>query len=122
MNIDRLTPTQHRVRGHRTRGRGIRDTPQGHPSSCHNGSSQQSDAVWSAWVKGRTQKSHAPRSSGMKMRPPGNTLNAVLNVGERVLPPCQTVYPRIRSTLVIPDNNSTSLPRCRQNCGRWRSW
>ncbi|EKL1655929.1 SPI-2 type III secretion system effector E3 ubiquitin transferase SspH2 [Salmonella enterica] len=69
------------------------------------------DAVWSAWRRAAPAEESRGRAAVVqKMRACLNNGNAVLNVGESgltILPDC---LPAHITTLVIPDNNLTSLP------------
>ncbi|EIR7767084.1 SPI-2 type III secretion system effector E3 ubiquitin transferase SspH2 [Salmonella enterica subsp. enterica serovar Heidelberg] len=69
------------------------------------------DAVWSAWRRAAPAEESRGRAAVVqKMRACLNNGNAVLNVGESgftTLPDC---LPAHITTLVIPDNNLTSLP------------
>ncbi|EMD9060470.1 SPI-2 type III secretion system effector E3 ubiquitin transferase SspH2 [Salmonella enterica] len=69
------------------------------------------DAVWSAWRRAApAEKSRGRAAVVQKMRACLNNGNAVLNVGESGLTTLPDCLPAHITTLVIPDNNLTSLP------------
>ncbi|ECD4804498.1 SPI-2 type III secretion system effector E3 ubiquitin transferase SspH2, partial [Salmonella enterica subsp. enterica serovar Weltevreden] len=69
------------------------------------------DAVWSAWRRAApTEESRGRAAVVQKMRACLNNGNAVLNVGESGLTTLPDCLPAHITTLVIPDNNLTSLP------------
>ncbi|EOB1208018.1 NEL-type E3 ubiquitin ligase domain-containing protein [Salmonella enterica subsp. houtenae serovar 43:z4] len=69
------------------------------------------DAVWSAWRRAAPAgESHGRAAAVQKMRACLNNGNAVLNVGESGLTTLPDCLPAHITTLVIPDNNLTSLP------------
>ncbi|EDS6678846.1 type III secretion system effector E3 ubiquitin transferase SspH2, partial [Salmonella enterica subsp. houtenae] len=69
------------------------------------------DAVWSAWRRAAPAGESRGRAAAIqKMRACLNNGNAVLNVGESGLTTLPDCLPAHITTLVIPDNNLTSLP------------
>ncbi|EAX7193781.1 E3 ubiquitin--protein ligase, partial [Salmonella enterica] len=69
------------------------------------------DAVWSAWRRAAPAEESRGRAAVVqKMRACLNNGNAVLNVGESGLTTLPDCLPAHITTLVIPDNNLTSLP------------
>ncbi|ELK9224503.1 type III secretion system effector E3 ubiquitin transferase SspH2, partial [Salmonella enterica] len=71
----------------------------------------QYDAVWSAWRRAAPAEESRGRAAAIqKMRACLNNGNAVLNVGESALTTLPDCLPAHITTLVIPDNNLTSLP------------
>ncbi|ECD2667830.1 SPI-2 type III secretion system effector E3 ubiquitin transferase SspH2, partial [Salmonella enterica subsp. enterica serovar Bovismorbificans] len=69
------------------------------------------DAVWSAWRRAAPAEESRGRAAAVqKMRACLNNGNAVLNVGESGLTTLPDCLPAHITTLVIPDNNLTSLP------------
>ncbi|EAR2169662.1 SPI-2 type III secretion system effector E3 ubiquitin transferase SspH2 [Salmonella enterica] len=69
------------------------------------------DAVWSAWRRAAPAEESRGRAAVIqKMRACLNNGNAVLNVGESGLTTLPDCLPAHITTLVIPDNNLTSLP------------
>ncbi|EGG2602494.1 SPI-2 type III secretion system effector E3 ubiquitin transferase SspH2 [Salmonella enterica] len=69
------------------------------------------DAVWSAWRRAAPAEESRGRAAVVqKMRACLNNGNAVLNVGESCLTTLPDCLPAHITTLVIPDNNLTSLP------------
>ncbi|HIF2380789.1 TPA: type III secretion system effector E3 ubiquitin transferase SspH2 [Salmonella enterica] len=69
------------------------------------------DAVWSAWRRAAPAGESRGRAAAVqKMRACLNNGNAVLNVGESGLTTLPDCLPAHITTLVIPDNNLTSLP------------
>ncbi|EBD0799507.1 type III secretion system effector E3 ubiquitin transferase SspH2 [Salmonella enterica] len=69
------------------------------------------DAVWSAWRRAAPAEESRGRAAAIqKMRACLNNGNAVLNVGESALTTLPDCLPAHITTLVIPDNNLTSLP------------
>ncbi|EIP5325165.1 SPI-2 type III secretion system effector E3 ubiquitin transferase SspH2 [Salmonella enterica] len=69
------------------------------------------DAVWSAWRRAAPAEESRGRAAVVqKMRASLNNGNAVLNVGESGLTTLPDCLPAHITTLVIPDNNLTSLP------------
>ncbi|HCB5056885.1 TPA: E3 ubiquitin--protein ligase [Salmonella enterica subsp. enterica serovar Paratyphi C] len=69
------------------------------------------DAVWSAWIRAAPAEESRGRAAVVqKMRACLNNGNAVLNVGESGLTTLPDCLPAHITTLVIPDNNLTSLP------------
>ncbi|EDB1726660.1 SPI-2 type III secretion system effector E3 ubiquitin transferase SspH2, partial [Salmonella enterica subsp. enterica] len=69
------------------------------------------DAVWSAWRRAAPAEESRGRAAVVqKMRACLNNGNAVLNVGESDLTTLPDCLPAHITTLVIPDNNLTSLP------------
>ncbi|EHQ0215323.1 SPI-2 type III secretion system effector E3 ubiquitin transferase SspH2 [Salmonella enterica subsp. enterica serovar Infantis] len=69
------------------------------------------DAVWSAWRRAAPAAESRGRAAVVqKMRACLNNGNAVLNVGESGLTTLPDCLPAHITTLVIPDNNLTSLP------------
>ncbi|EAB2950349.1 E3 ubiquitin--protein ligase [Salmonella enterica] len=69
------------------------------------------DAVWSAWRRAAPAEESRGRAAVVqKMRAYLNNGNAVLNVGESGLTTLPDCLPAHITTLVIPDNNLTSLP------------
>ncbi|EAW1149851.1 type III secretion system effector E3 ubiquitin transferase SspH2 [Salmonella enterica] len=69
------------------------------------------DAVWSAWRRAAPAEESRGRAAAIqKMRACLNNGNAVLNVGESALTTLPDYLPAHITTLVIPDNNLTSLP------------
>ncbi|AZT41256.1 SPI-2 type III secretion system effector E3 ubiquitin transferase SspH2 [Salmonella enterica subsp. enterica] len=69
------------------------------------------DAVWSAWRRAAPAEESRGRAAVVqKMRTCLNNGNAVLNVGESGLTTLPDCLPAHITTLVIPDNNLTSLP------------
>ncbi|HDA3552036.1 TPA: SPI-2 type III secretion system effector E3 ubiquitin transferase SspH2 [Salmonella enterica subsp. enterica serovar Typhimurium] len=69
------------------------------------------DAVWSAWRRAAPAEESRGRAAVVqKMRACLNNGNAVLNVGESGLTNLPDCLPAHITTLVIPDNNLTSLP------------
>ncbi|ELO5378758.1 SPI-2 type III secretion system effector E3 ubiquitin transferase SspH2 [Salmonella enterica] len=69
------------------------------------------DAVWSAWRRAAPAEESRGRAEVVqKMRACLNNGNAVLNVGESGLTTLPDCLPAHITTLVIPDNNLTSLP------------
>ncbi|HAG4632799.1 TPA: SPI-2 type III secretion system effector E3 ubiquitin transferase SspH2 [Salmonella enterica] len=69
------------------------------------------DAVWSAWRRAAPAEGSRGRAAVVqKMRACLNNGNAVLNVGESGLTTLPDCLPAHITTLVIPDNNLTSLP------------
>ncbi|ECK6481012.1 SPI-2 type III secretion system effector E3 ubiquitin transferase SspH2 [Salmonella enterica] len=69
------------------------------------------DAVWSAWRRvAPAEESRGRAAVVQKMRACLNNGNAVLNVGESGLTTLPDCLPAHITTLVIPDNNLTSLP------------
>ncbi|EIW9922943.1 SPI-2 type III secretion system effector E3 ubiquitin transferase SspH2 [Salmonella enterica] len=69
------------------------------------------DAVWSAWRRAAPAEESRGRAAVVqKMRACLNNSNAVLNVGESGLTTLPDCLPAHITTLVIPDNNLTSLP------------
>ncbi|EDP9704144.1 SPI-2 type III secretion system effector E3 ubiquitin transferase SspH2, partial [Salmonella enterica subsp. enterica] len=69
------------------------------------------DAVWSAWRRAAPAEESCGRAAVVqKMRACLNNGNAVLNVGESGLTTLPDCLPAHITTLVIPDNNLTSLP------------
>ncbi|EKD8004589.1 SPI-2 type III secretion system effector E3 ubiquitin transferase SspH2 [Salmonella enterica] len=69
------------------------------------------DAVWSAWRRAAPAEESRGRAAVVqKMRACRNNGNAVLNVGESGLTTLPDCLPAHITTLVIPDNNLTSLP------------
>ncbi|EAO1855607.1 SPI-2 type III secretion system effector E3 ubiquitin transferase SspH2 [Salmonella enterica] len=69
------------------------------------------DAVWSAWRRAAPAEESRGRAVVVqKMRACLNNGNAVLNVGESGLTTLPDCLPAHITTLVIPDNNLTSLP------------
>ncbi|ENK8704962.1 SPI-2 type III secretion system effector E3 ubiquitin transferase SspH2 [Salmonella enterica] len=69
------------------------------------------DAVWSAWRRAAPAEESRGRTAVVqKMRACLNNGNAVLNVGESGLTTLPDCLPAHITTLVIPDNNLTSLP------------
>ncbi|EDQ6995054.1 SPI-2 type III secretion system effector E3 ubiquitin transferase SspH2 [Salmonella enterica subsp. enterica serovar Saintpaul] len=69
------------------------------------------DAVWSAWRRAAPAEESRGRAAVVqKMRACLNNGNAVLNVGEPGLTTLPDCLPAHITTLVIPDNNLTSLP------------
>ncbi|EBJ0300011.1 type III secretion system effector E3 ubiquitin transferase SspH2 [Salmonella enterica] len=69
------------------------------------------DAVWSAWRRAAPAEESRGRAAAVqKMRDCLNNGNAVLNVGESGLTTLPDCLPAHITTLVIPDNNLTSLP------------
>ncbi|EBQ9586634.1 SPI-2 type III secretion system effector E3 ubiquitin transferase SspH2 [Salmonella enterica] len=69
------------------------------------------DAVWSAWRRSAPAEESRGRAAVVqKMRACLNNGNAVLNVGESGLTTLPDCLPAHITTLVIPDNNLTSLP------------
>ncbi|EJC6181492.1 SPI-2 type III secretion system effector E3 ubiquitin transferase SspH2 [Salmonella enterica] len=69
------------------------------------------DAVWSAWRRAAPAEESRGRAAVVqKMRACLNNGNAVLNVGESGLTTLPNCLPAHITTLVIPDNNLTSLP------------
>ncbi|ECD8834838.1 SPI-2 type III secretion system effector E3 ubiquitin transferase SspH2 [Salmonella enterica] len=69
------------------------------------------DAVWSAWRRAAPAEESRGRAAVVqKMRACLNNGNAVLNVGESGLTTLTDCLPAHITTLVIPDNNLTSLP------------
>ncbi|HFE7142017.1 TPA: SPI-2 type III secretion system effector E3 ubiquitin transferase SspH2 [Salmonella enterica subsp. enterica serovar Newport] len=69
------------------------------------------DAVWSAWRRAAPAEESRGRAAVVqKMRACLNNGNAVLNVGESGLTTLPGCLPAHITTLVIPDNNLTSLP------------
>ncbi|HGA6019068.1 TPA: SPI-2 type III secretion system effector E3 ubiquitin transferase SspH2 [Salmonella enterica subsp. enterica serovar Saintpaul] len=69
------------------------------------------DAVWSAWRRAAPAEESRGRAAVVqKMRACLNNGNAVLNVGESGLTTSPDCLPAHITTLVIPDNNLTSLP------------
>ncbi|MBO1976059.1 SPI-2 type III secretion system effector E3 ubiquitin transferase SspH2 [Salmonella sp. 32040203-2019-00061] len=69
------------------------------------------DAVWSAWRRAASAEESRGRAAVVqKMRACLNNGNAVLNVGESGLTTLPDCLPAHITTLVIPDNNLTSLP------------
>ncbi|EAT6687829.1 SPI-2 type III secretion system effector E3 ubiquitin transferase SspH2 [Salmonella enterica] len=69
------------------------------------------DAVWSAWRRATPAEESRGRAAVVqKMRACLNNGNAVLNVGESGLTTLPDCLPAHITTLVIPDNNLTSLP------------
>ncbi|EBO4456897.1 type III secretion system effector E3 ubiquitin transferase SspH2 [Salmonella enterica] len=69
------------------------------------------DAVWSAWRRAAPAGESRGRAAAIqKMRACLNNGNAVLNVGESGLITLPDCLPAHITTLVIPDNNLTSLP------------
>ncbi|ECG1116527.1 SPI-2 type III secretion system effector E3 ubiquitin transferase SspH2 [Salmonella enterica subsp. enterica] len=69
------------------------------------------DAVWSAWRRAALAEESRGRAAVVqKMRACLNNGNAVLNVGESGLTTLPDCLPAHITTLVIPDNNLTSLP------------
>ncbi|EBX5665902.1 SPI-2 type III secretion system effector E3 ubiquitin transferase SspH2 [Salmonella enterica subsp. enterica serovar Newport] len=69
------------------------------------------DAVWSAWRRAAPAEESRGRAAVVqKMRACLNNGNAVLNVGELGLTTLPDCLPAHITTLVIPDNNLTSLP------------
>ncbi|HAB1515091.1 TPA_asm: SPI-2 type III secretion system effector E3 ubiquitin transferase SspH2 [Salmonella enterica subsp. enterica serovar Enteritidis] len=69
------------------------------------------DAVWSAWRRDAPAEESRGRAAVVqKMRACLNNGNAVLNVGESGLTTLPDCLPAHITTLVIPDNNLTSLP------------
>ncbi|EEO0112448.1 SPI-2 type III secretion system effector E3 ubiquitin transferase SspH2 [Salmonella enterica subsp. enterica serovar Braenderup] len=69
------------------------------------------DAVWSAWRRAAPAEESRGRAAVVqKMRSCLNNGNAVLNVGESGLTTLPDCLPAHITTLVIPDNNLTSLP------------
>ncbi|EKG6502142.1 SPI-2 type III secretion system effector E3 ubiquitin transferase SspH2 [Salmonella enterica] len=68
-------------------------------------------AVWSAWRRAAPAEESRGRAAVVqKMRACLNNGNAVLNVGESGLTTLPDCLPAHITTLVIPDNNLTSLP------------
>ncbi|ECI6649125.1 E3 ubiquitin--protein ligase, partial [Salmonella enterica subsp. enterica] len=69
------------------------------------------DVVWSAWRRAAPAEESRGRAAAVqKMRACLNNGNAVLNVGESGLTTLPDCLPAHITTLVIPDNNLTSLP------------
>ncbi|EAM4683519.1 E3 ubiquitin--protein ligase [Salmonella enterica] len=69
------------------------------------------DAVWSAWRRAAPAEESRGRAAAVqKMRACLNNGNAVLNVGESGLTTLPDCLPAHITTLVISDNNLTSLP------------
>ncbi|EBL8291758.1 SPI-2 type III secretion system effector E3 ubiquitin transferase SspH2 [Salmonella enterica] len=69
------------------------------------------DAVWSAWRRAAPAEESRGRAAVVqKMRACLNNGNAVLNVGESGLTTLPDCLPAHITTLVIPNNNLTSLP------------
>ncbi|EBU6830698.1 SPI-2 type III secretion system effector E3 ubiquitin transferase SspH2 [Salmonella enterica subsp. enterica serovar Virchow] len=69
------------------------------------------DAVWSAWRRAAPAEESRGRAAVVqKIRACLNNGNAVLNVGESGLTTLPDCLPAHITTLVIPDNNLTSLP------------
>ncbi|EOY9033419.1 SPI-2 type III secretion system effector E3 ubiquitin transferase SspH2 [Salmonella enterica subsp. enterica serovar Infantis] len=69
------------------------------------------DAVWSAWRRAAPAEESRGRAAVVqKMRACLNNGNAVLNVGESGLTTLPDCLPAHITTLVIPENNLTSLP------------
>ncbi|ECM8655865.1 E3 ubiquitin-protein ligase SspH2, partial [Salmonella enterica subsp. enterica serovar Enteritidis] len=69
------------------------------------------DAVWSAWRRAAPAEESRGRAAVVqKMRACLNNGNAVLNVGESGLTTLPDCLPAHITTLVISDNNLTSLP------------
>ncbi|EBD0167381.1 SPI-2 type III secretion system effector E3 ubiquitin transferase SspH2 [Salmonella enterica subsp. enterica serovar Infantis] len=69
------------------------------------------DAVWSAWRRAAPAEESRGRAAVVqKMRACLNNGNGVLNVGESGLTTLPDCLPAHITTLVIPDNNLTSLP------------
>ncbi|ECD6685193.1 SPI-2 type III secretion system effector E3 ubiquitin transferase SspH2, partial [Salmonella enterica subsp. enterica serovar Matopeni] len=69
------------------------------------------DVVWSAWRRAAPAEESRGRAAVVqKMRACLNNGNAVLNVGESGLTTLPDCLPAHITTLVIPDNNLTSLP------------
>ncbi|HAB2612913.1 TPA_asm: SPI-2 type III secretion system effector E3 ubiquitin transferase SspH2 [Salmonella enterica subsp. enterica serovar Enteritidis] len=69
------------------------------------------DAVWAAWRRAAPAEESRGRAAVVqKMRACLNNGNAVLNVGESGLTTLPDCLPAHITTLVIPDNNLTSLP------------
>ncbi|EDR2492727.1 SPI-2 type III secretion system effector E3 ubiquitin transferase SspH2, partial [Salmonella enterica subsp. enterica] len=69
------------------------------------------DAVWSAWRRAAPAEESRGRAAVVqKMRACLNNGNAVLNVGESGLTTLPDCLPAHITTMVIPDNNLTSLP------------
>ncbi len=69
------------------------------------------DAVWSAWRRAAPAEESRGRAAAVqKMRACLNNGNAVLNVEESGLTTLPDCLPAHITTLVIPDNNLTSLP------------
>ncbi|HFJ1420038.1 TPA: SPI-2 type III secretion system effector E3 ubiquitin transferase SspH2 [Salmonella enterica] len=69
------------------------------------------DAVWSAWRRAAPAEESRGRAAAVhKMRACLNNGNAVLNVGESGLTTLPDCLPAHITTLVIPNNNLTSLP------------
>ncbi|EJM3469117.1 E3 ubiquitin--protein ligase [Salmonella enterica] len=69
------------------------------------------DAVWSAWRRAAPAGESRGRAAAIqKMRACLNNGNAVLNVGKSGLTTLPDCLPAHITTLVIPDNNLTSLP------------
>ncbi|EJY0439953.1 SPI-2 type III secretion system effector E3 ubiquitin transferase SspH2 [Salmonella enterica] len=69
------------------------------------------DAVWSAWRRAAPAEESRGRAAVVqKMRACLNNGNAVLNVGESGLTTLPDCLPAHITTLVIPDNNLSSLP------------
>ncbi|HAF6246053.1 TPA: SPI-2 type III secretion system effector E3 ubiquitin transferase SspH2 [Salmonella enterica] len=69
------------------------------------------DAVWSTWRRAAPAEESRGRAAVVqKMRACLNNGNAVLNVGESGLTTLPDCLPAHITTLVIPDNNLTSLP------------
>ncbi|EDG5539499.1 SPI-2 type III secretion system effector E3 ubiquitin transferase SspH2 [Salmonella enterica subsp. enterica serovar Typhimurium] len=69
------------------------------------------DAVWSVWRRAAPAEESRGRAAVVqKMRACLNNGNAVLNVGESGLTTLPDCLPAHITTLVIPDNNLTSLP------------
>ncbi|ENI6083835.1 SPI-2 type III secretion system effector E3 ubiquitin transferase SspH2 [Salmonella enterica] len=69
------------------------------------------DAVWSAWRRAAPAEESRGRAAVVqKMRACLNNGNAVLSVGESGLTTLPDCLPAHITTLVIPDNNLTSLP------------
>ncbi|HFW2480014.1 TPA: SPI-2 type III secretion system effector E3 ubiquitin transferase SspH2 [Salmonella enterica subsp. enterica serovar Java] len=69
------------------------------------------DAVWSAWRRAAPAEESRGRAAVVqKMRACLNNGNAALNVGESGLTTLPDCLPAHITTLVIPDNNLTSLP------------
>ncbi|EDX7781736.1 SPI-2 type III secretion system effector E3 ubiquitin transferase SspH2 [Salmonella enterica subsp. enterica serovar Weltevreden] len=69
------------------------------------------DAVWSAWRRAAPAEESRGRAAVVqKMRACLNNGNAVLNVGESGLTTLPDCLPAHITTLVIPDNNLTSMP------------
>ncbi|HAW9169233.1 TPA: SPI-2 type III secretion system effector E3 ubiquitin transferase SspH2 [Salmonella enterica subsp. enterica serovar Infantis] len=81
------------------------------PATTAPQTSAEYDAVWSAWRRAAPAEESRGRAAVVqKMRACLNNGNAVLNVGESGLTTLPDCLPAHITTLVIPDNNLTSLP------------